>query len=193
MLNTLQKKYSELRRSDGFTIIEVMIVLAIAGLIMVIVFMAIPQLQRNQRNTATREVVNRIKAEVENYASNNNGNYPRNDSDSTASRRFGSAGAETAPGTPALPGGTFSARYLSTVNIPDPRSGLRIGLASINTTTAPPAVPASGGRVIQYHHTNGTGNGFLCDGENVVTGSGARSYALTVTLEGGAVYCVDNR
>ena len=39
------------KRAEGFTIIEVLIVLAIAGLIMLIVFLAVPALQRNQRNT----------------------------------------------------------------------------------------------------------------------------------------------
>lgn len=38
-------------REQGFTIIEVLIVLAIAGLIMLIVFLAIPALNRNSRNT----------------------------------------------------------------------------------------------------------------------------------------------
>ncbi|MDQ3065292.1 MAG: prepilin-type N-terminal cleavage/methylation domain-containing protein, partial [bacterium] len=33
--------------NKGFTIIEVLIVLAIAGLIMLIVFLAVPALQRN--------------------------------------------------------------------------------------------------------------------------------------------------
>ena len=37
--------------NKGFTIIEVLIVLAIAGLIMLIVFLAVPALQRNSRNT----------------------------------------------------------------------------------------------------------------------------------------------
>ena len=41
MLKTLQK-----RKSEGFTIIEVLVVLAIAGLIMVVVFLAVPALQR---------------------------------------------------------------------------------------------------------------------------------------------------
>lgn len=39
------------KRNEGFTIIEVLIVLAIAGLIMLIVFLAVPALQRNSRNT----------------------------------------------------------------------------------------------------------------------------------------------
>ncbi|MBS7346174.1 MAG: type II secretion system protein, partial [Candidatus Sacchiramonaceae bacterium] len=35
----------------GFTIIEVVLVLAIAGLIFLVVFIALPALQRNQRDT----------------------------------------------------------------------------------------------------------------------------------------------
>lgn len=38
-------------KEQGFTIIEVLIVLAIAGLIMLVVFLAIPALNRNSRNT----------------------------------------------------------------------------------------------------------------------------------------------
>jgi len=44
--------YQKIRkRTEGFTIIEVLIVLAIAGLILLIVFIAVPALQRNARNT----------------------------------------------------------------------------------------------------------------------------------------------
>ena len=39
---------------QGFTIIEVLIVLAIAGLIMVVVFLAVPALQRNSRNNSRK-------------------------------------------------------------------------------------------------------------------------------------------
>lgn len=39
----------------GFTIIETMVVLIVASLIMSIVFIAIPQLQKNQRNHARRQ------------------------------------------------------------------------------------------------------------------------------------------
>ena len=47
-------------RKDGFTIIEVLIVLAIAGLIMLIVFLAVPALQRNSRNTQRKNDVANI-------------------------------------------------------------------------------------------------------------------------------------
>jgi prepilin-type N-terminal cleavage/methylation domain-containing protein len=57
----------------GFTIIEVLIVLAIAGIIMVIVFLAVPSLQRNSRNTGRKSDIGRIGAAVNDWVSNNNG------------------------------------------------------------------------------------------------------------------------
>ena len=65
MKNLLTKK-----KVSGFTIIEVMIVLAIAGLIMVIVFIAVPQLQRNQRDNARQNIANRERPEIETYDGN---------------------------------------------------------------------------------------------------------------------------
>lgn len=62
--------------NKGFTIIEVLIVLAIAGLIMLVVFLAVPALQRNQRNTGRRSDAGRIAAAVNTYSANNNGAVP---------------------------------------------------------------------------------------------------------------------
>lgn len=59
--------------SNAFTIIEVMIVLAIAGIIMVIVFLAVPALQRNSRNTQRTNDATRIAAAVNECIANNNG------------------------------------------------------------------------------------------------------------------------
>jgi prepilin-type N-terminal cleavage/methylation domain-containing protein len=75
-MSTMKK----IRKSSGFTIIEVMIVLAIAGLILAVVLVAIPQLQKNQRNEARRSVLARISAEVNNYIGNNEGAVPTNGS-----------------------------------------------------------------------------------------------------------------
>lgn len=60
----------------GFTIIEVVLVLAIAGLIFLIVFLAVPALQRSQRDTARRSDVGRAIAAVQQYQSNNKGALP---------------------------------------------------------------------------------------------------------------------
>lgn len=57
----------------GFTIIEVLIVLAIAGLIMLIVFLAVPALQRNSRNTQRTNDASLISAAVNECLNNNNG------------------------------------------------------------------------------------------------------------------------
>lgn len=54
-------------RHQGFTIIEVLIVLAIAGLVMTMVFVAVPSLQRNSRNTQRRTDVSALIASVNEY------------------------------------------------------------------------------------------------------------------------------
>ena len=60
------------RERRGFTIIEVVPVLAIAGLIFLMVFIALPALQRSQRDTQRKNDVDRIAAAVNTYISNNN-------------------------------------------------------------------------------------------------------------------------
>ena len=60
----------------GFTIIEVVLVLAIAGLIFLMVFIALPALQRSQRNTRRRQDMARILSAVNDYQANNNGMSP---------------------------------------------------------------------------------------------------------------------
>ncbi len=69
-------KTSLKKSQKGFTIIEVLIVLAIAGLILLIVFLAVPALQRNSRNTQRRTEVARFAGAVSEWASNQNGALP---------------------------------------------------------------------------------------------------------------------
>lgn len=71
MLKRLKKP-----NDKGFTIIEVMIVLAIAGLILLIVFLAVPALQRNSRNTQRKNDVQAMLGGISTYSSNNNGAVP---------------------------------------------------------------------------------------------------------------------
>src|ERR1700716_4300549 len=72
MLQKLNKR----NKDQGFTIIEVLIVLAIAGLILLIVFLAVPALQRNQRNTGRKGDASRLGAAVTAFVTNNNGGLP---------------------------------------------------------------------------------------------------------------------
>ena len=65
-----------LKKDKGFTLIEIVLVLAIAGLIMVIVFLAVSGAQKSRRDTQRKNDIGRIEAAMENYASNTNGAYP---------------------------------------------------------------------------------------------------------------------
>ena len=64
---------NNINKKRGFTIIEVVLVLAIAGLIFLMVFIAFPALQRAQRNTQRRNDYSMLVAAVENYMASNNG------------------------------------------------------------------------------------------------------------------------
>ena len=70
MLNKIKKD------NKGFTIIEVLIVLAIAGLILLVVFLAVPALQRNSRNTQVRNAASSIAGAGNEFIANNNGKLP---------------------------------------------------------------------------------------------------------------------
>lgn len=61
------------KNKQGFTIIEVVLVLAIAGLIFLMVFIALPALQRSQRNTQRRDDYSMLVTAVNSYMSSNNG------------------------------------------------------------------------------------------------------------------------
>ena len=64
-----EKKY------EGFTIIEVVLVLAIAGLIFLMVFIAWPALQRSQRDTQRRNDYSMLSTAISNYLTNNGGSF----------------------------------------------------------------------------------------------------------------------
>ncbi len=65
-----------LRDFGGFTIVEVVLVLAIAALIFLIVFLAVPQLRRARRDTQRQSDIGRLGAALEQYGATNNGAYP---------------------------------------------------------------------------------------------------------------------
>ena len=87
--DVLKGKLSKLNLSDnkmnkkegGFTIVEVMIVLAIAGLVMAIVFIAVPALQRNSRDAQRRADVAAVQSAIATFVGNNNGSVPSTNPD----------------------------------------------------------------------------------------------------------------
>lgn len=64
------------KRQQGFTIIEVVLVLAIAALIFLIVFLAIPQMQKSRRDAKRKSDTGLLISAFQTYAGNNLGNYP---------------------------------------------------------------------------------------------------------------------
>lgn len=70
-------KKTNINSKKGFTIIEVVLVLAIAGLIFLMVFIALPALQRNQRDTQRRNDYSMLSSAITSYASNNGGKIDR--------------------------------------------------------------------------------------------------------------------
>jgi prepilin-type N-terminal cleavage/methylation domain-containing protein len=71
-MNVLRKETNQ----RGFTIIEVVLVLAIAGLIFLMVFIALPALQSSQRDTARKADVGAVTSAITSYTGNNRGSFP---------------------------------------------------------------------------------------------------------------------
>jgi prepilin-type N-terminal cleavage/methylation domain-containing protein len=69
------------KKEQGFTLIEIVIVLAIAAAIILMVFLAVTGVRKSQRDTQRRSDAGRMAATLEQYASNYGGAYP-NDANS---------------------------------------------------------------------------------------------------------------
>ena len=76
----MQKSYDKAQESHksltGFTIIEVVLVLAIAGLIFLMVFVAFPAAQRGQRDSQRTASLLKIKTALGAYTISNTGSIP---------------------------------------------------------------------------------------------------------------------
>lgn len=159
-----------IKSKGGFTIIEVVLVLAIAGLIFLMVFVALPALQRSQRDTQRRDDMARFISQLAQYQANNNGDVPlANSSDYT----------------------TFINNYLKAGNdtFSDPSTGSTYTIADVTECASGScqnkSVSTDVGRIHVY--TNAT-----CSGENPSYSQGNRKIAITLKLEGAGIYCGHN-
>ncbi len=169
MLSKLKSKLTE-RNEQGFTIIEVVLVLAIAGLIFLVVFLAVPQLQRSQRDSQRTSDLGRLMTALENYASNNNGQYPE-------------------PGDP-VAFEEFVNNYIKTGNseFADPSTGedYNPNLGTGEADIQPNDTISQNGATMYYRDQA------QCDGESIAGGFGGRQIAVAVELENGVAFCQDN-
>ena len=174
----------------GFTIIEVVLVLAIAGLIFLMVFIALPALQRSQRNTRRRQDMARILSAFNDYSSNNNGKMPT-PAVNAASSDDGTDGASVfmnryvgAKGSDQRldpDGSKYILKYLGKVgkDITVDKDG-KAKSQSLNDNST---------KHIIYYYQNAA-----CHSTEgyVKKAPGAREIAIFYYLEGGAIYCGDN-
>jgi len=155
------------KSQSGFTIIEVLIVLAIAGLILLVVFLAVPGLQRNAHNTTAKNDVAAVLGAVNEYTNNNSGALP---TQASGSGNQVSIGGATSCSTAGANCATAKVGYYDASNI------------SISTSATVPSAPATGTLIIVSKAT--------CSGNTpVISATTARSVAAYYTLEGGAVQC----
>jgi prepilin-type N-terminal cleavage/methylation domain-containing protein len=154
------------KSQQGFTIIEVLIVLAIAGLILMIVFLAVPALQRNSRNTQRKNDVQALLGAISEYEDNNNGSLP-------------ATGDATIDGSSATLGASTSAQ--ATANLGYYNSGT----VTIQTT-APSSVPDNDTVLLV--------EGYTCDNNKPTTdGANRRSIAAYYSIEPGTTaQCVSS-
>ena len=164
-MNVLRKDKTQ----KGFTIIEVVLVLAIAGLIFLMVFIALPALQRNQRDTQRKNDMGRLQTALVNYTNSNRGSLPTNYN-------------------------TFKTQYLTTEgdSFLDP-AGAK---APSTATSYDFAVGDPEEMTTTYSETQNTiyyTVGFTCgDTSSTVKPAGTRKVAFRMALEGGGYYCVNN-
>lgn len=126
----------------GFTIIEVLIVLAIAGLILLIVFLAVPALQRSSRNTAIKNDVQNVVGGVSEYQGANNGALPVTVTGTGTVNYSGVAGTNA---TSIKIQGTTQVNKVTTAPIAPPASGtieVVLGKKCNNPANNPRAVSA---------------------------------------------------
>ncbi len=153
------------RKSEGFTIIEVLIVLAIAGLILLIVFLAVPALQRNAHNTSIKNDVAGILGAMNEYSNNNNGILATNANYTAGQVKLG-------------PNATCTG---ATDNCATAKLGYITAVAN-PTATIPGTAPAIGTVDILTKA--------VCNNNTpTATGATTRNFVAYYTLEGGSVQC----
>ncbi|MFZ1458679.1 MAG: type II secretion system protein [Candidatus Saccharimonadales bacterium] len=156
-------------RTKGFTIIEVVLVLAIAGLIFLMVFIALPALQKGQRDTQRRQDLSRFASQIAQYQANNKGSIPRGAAAGDCTAAAGNVAK-------------FVTDYMTAGGQQwnDPQSG------STYTCVSPAgAEPTASG---SYYYKSG----YICNGEAVTAGTG-RNFAIVTKLEGSGSACIDNK
>lgn len=178
----------QMQERGGFTIIEVVLVLAIAGLIFLMVFIALPALQRSQRDTQRRNDLGRMTSAIQQYQTNNNGKLPADGKlDPTENSALPTCSTTSATGSAAC----FVANYMNGVNATeneffDP-DGWYYGLTIEDMTSGQTESLSEFDHIVyMFKHAR-------CEGETAVFSNNSRDYAIMYKLEGAGTYCSNNQ
>ena len=208
-----KKKLEKVNLKDGFTIIEVVLVLAIAGLIFLMVFIALPALQRSQRDTQRRDDIARANTAMAQFMANNRNNVPGFTDAAAIGGGVPTSDVSRTWGDCTIGGATgFCGNYLmvggDSFEDPDGTPYLFqhagfFALAAGGTFTDGPNIVTTSyenggtsaipiGDFEEQNHTVWVTYNSKCDGERVVRSTGQRKVSLQYKLEGGGVVCVNN-
>lgn len=150
----------------GFTIIEVMIVLAIAALIILIVLLAVPALNRSGRNTAIKQDAAAVSGGVSEFSSNNEGAIPTAASVcALGSVTLKSAVATATASVPKIQGGTVAkCQSAAAITAADYAAGkllVDFGFSCTSTTTGT-VNPSARATAILYSIETSSGDKVRC-------------------------------
>jgi prepilin-type N-terminal cleavage/methylation domain-containing protein len=141
----MQKKLN----NKGFTIVEVLIVLAIAGVILATILLAVPALQRNSRNANAKQAATNVIGDITDATSANNGAVPSAASVTSGILTLTVSGATKTYNVPAQITTTSAVAPTNT-------STLQIVAGTCNGATAAPAAGSSW--AVVYFVEGGTPN-----------------------------------
>jgi prepilin-type N-terminal cleavage/methylation domain-containing protein len=130
------------RKDEGFTIVETLIVLAIAGLIILIVLLAVPALQRSSRNSNIKSDASAIASSVSDFESNNDGYVP-NEIGTTSTNLAARAvnGPTVYVGSTTDGGGAPASSTIQPTDTVNVASGVTNGIAFNENPTTPQVGP----------------------------------------------------
>lgn len=170
-----------LKSKRGFTVIEVSLVISIAGLIFLMVFVALPGLRASQRDTQRRDDMLSFVETVKKYQTNNRGALPTGTGEVV---NDGDGAENTWQG--------FYNKYLG--NFVDPDGEYYklnvIGCTGVNE----PGADCEGGNLedksfSENNYTILVITKAKCSGSKAVRVSNPRNLAVLYRLEGSGVYC----
>ena len=187
-----------IKTKSGFTIIEVVLVLAIAGLIFLMVFVALPALQRSQRDTARRNDIARVDTSLTQYQTN----HQNSPTTLPKSGSWSPTEDEQEDGTITCEGSNTACEFVRDY-MNSGATGVD-GEAKVNEFKDPDGTYYSldiaeqgvdefsypGGALM--NHVVYIRTGAKCDDDKAVKDT-ARHYAVLYRLEGAGVYCIDDQ